>query len=145
MHMKSTAVIFLALLMNACGVTQLSPDKISQFHTGKQAIVQTYNQPILATMIFEEQPITQIIAVDGKKTEDESFSLDERITVDVGLHKITFACKARGGYDERDFTKTLLLELRAYHEYSVRCSFDSAFGSDGSYTGDFSVKERRVD
>jgi hypothetical protein len=117
---------------------------ISEFNAGKEAIVQTYNQPLVAGMIFGEQPVAQIIAVDGKKIDVVLFKLDEKITVDVGLHKIEFRCSNRGGYDERDFTEIIQLDLKPHHEYLVRCSFDSAFGPNGSYVGSFGVIEKRL-
>jgi len=145
LYAKTTAAIILALGMTSCGATKLSPENISEFNAGTHAIVQTYNQPLLAGLVFGEQPFTQIMAVDGKKTDLEYLVLDERITVNVGLHKITLSCKARGGYDERDFSEVIELDLKPHYEYAFRCSFDSDFGPDGSYTGSFSVKETRVD
>lgn len=144
MYLKSIAAITLTLLMTSCGTTRLSPENIAAFNMGTHAIVHTYNQPLMAAIIFEEQPVTQIIALDGKKIDDTYFRLDEKIAVRVGLHHITFGCTARGGYDDRDFTQKLTLDFKPYHEYSVRCSFDSTFGTDGSYTGSFSIKETRI-
>jgi hypothetical protein len=137
MNIRILVTLLSALLITSCGTTKLSKKDISAFDAGKKAIVRTYNQPIVATMIFEEMPVARIRAVDGKDVDTELFNLDDQIVVDVGLHEIEFSCQARGGYDERDFSEIIKLDLKPHHEYLVRCSFDS-FGSD------FSVKEKRV-
>lgn len=144
MRIRIIVTLISSVLITSCGTTKLSSKDISEFNAGKKAIVQTYNQPIVAGMIFGEQPVVQILAVDGKKIDVGRFKLDEKITVDVGLHNIEFGCSNRGGYDERDFTEIIQLDLKPHHEYLVRCSFDSAFGSNGSYEGSFSVKEKRL-
>lgn len=95
-------------------------------------------------MIFGDQPVTKIIAVNGKKVRIANFKLDEQITVDIGSHQIEFLCSKRNGYDERDFSEVIKINLNPHHEYLVRCSFDSSFGTNGSYQGDFSVKEKKL-
>ena len=144
MHTRIIVTLVSAVLITSCGTTKLSSNDISEFNAGKKAIVRTYNQPIVAGMIFGEMPVAKIIAVDGKKIDNRVFKLDEQITIDVGLHEIEFSCSARGGYDERDFTEIIKLDLKSHHEYLVRCSFDSAFGVNGSYEPSFSVKEKRL-
>lgn len=144
MHIRIIVTLISAVLITSCGTTKLSSNDISEFNAGKKAIVRTYNQPIVAGMIFGEEPVAKIIAVDGKKIDTGRFKLDEKITVDVGLHEIEFSCSDRGGYDERDFTEIIQLDLKPHHEYLVRCSFDSALGVNGSYGSSFSVKEKRL-
>jgi len=117
---------------------------VSDVDAGKKAIVRTYNRPLVGAMIFGEEPVVKIMAVDGRKIDAALFKLDEQIAVDVGLHEIEFSCSAREGYDERDFTEIMKLDIKPHNEYLVRCSFDSAFGADGSYEGSFSVKEKRL-
>jgi hypothetical protein len=34
--------------------------------------------------------------------------------------------------------------VKPHHEYQVSCSFDSRFGPDGTYVGNFDVKELSV-
>ena len=144
MHIMILVTLLSTVIITSCGTTKLSSKELTEIDAGKKAIVQTYNQPLVAGMIFGEQPVAQIIAVDGKKIDVERFKLDEKIAVDVGLHKIEFSCTDRSGYNEKDFTEIIQLELKPYHEYLVRCSFDSAFGSNGSYEGRFGVKENRL-
>ena len=108
-------------------------------------MLQTYNQPLIGAIIFEEQPVTQIIAVDGNKISSEIFKTDEKIAIDIGTHNVEFHCTSRSGYDERDYSEVIELDLKPYHEYLVRCSFDTDFGPDGTYTGSFSVEERRIE
>ncbi len=85
-------------------------------------------------MVFDEVPVARMTVVDGKELAVEMFKLDGQIALDVGLHEVEFSCQSRGGYDERDFSETLRLDLQTHHEYLVRCSFDSGF----------SVKEKRI-
>ena len=144
MYIRIIVTLISSVLITSCGTTKLSSKDISEFNAGKKAIVQTYNQPLIGAIIFEEQPVTQIIAVDGKKLPSEIFKTDEKIAIDVGFHKVEFRCTNRSGYDERDYSEVIELNLKPYHEYLVRCSFDSAFGSNGSYEGSFSVKEKRL-
>ena len=145
MHISIIVTLISSVLITSCGTTKLSSKDISEFNAGKEAIVQTYNQPLVAGMIFGEQPVAQIIAVDGKKIDVVLFKLDEKITVDVGLHKIEFRCSNRGGYDERDFTEIIQLDLKPHHEYLVRCSFDSRFAAGGGYQSSFYVEEKSLE
>ncbi len=144
MYTRIIVAIISTVLITSCGTTRLSKNDISDFKTGTKAIVKTYNQPLAAGLIFGDEPVTKIIAVDGKKIHGATFKLDEQITVDVGLQQIEFSCSNRGGYDERDFTEVIQLDLKPHHEYLVRCSLDSAFGTDGSNEGSFSIKEKSL-
>jgi hypothetical protein len=142
---RAMLACILALALTSCGSTKLSKSDISDVKMGEKAVINTYNQPLIGRIIFGEQPVTKILSVDGKKVDGEIFKLDEQIAVDVGIHKIEFSCSDRGGYNENDFTEIIQLDLKPHHEYSVRCSFDSAFGADGSYEGSFSVKEKNLE
>ena len=144
MRTRTLVALILTFLIASCGTNKLSSNDMNEFNSGLKAIVRTYNQPLLAGMILGDQPVTKIMAVDGKKIESRIFKLDEQITVEVGLHEIEFNCSNRAGYDERAFTEIIELNLKPHHEYLVRCSFDSAFGPNGSYEGSFSVKEKRI-
>ncbi len=144
MQIRIVLTLLSALLITSCGTTKLSSKDISEFDAGRKAIVKTYNQPLVAGMILGDEPVVKIRAVDGKKVETEIFNLDDQIALDVGSHKIEFSCSDRGGYDERDFSETIELDLKPHHEYLVRFSFDSNFGANGYYTGSFSVKEQKV-
>lgn len=138
-------ILFLsAAFIAACGSTQLSTKESSEFNSGKKAMLQTYNQPLLGALIFDEQPITQIIAVDSTKLDSVIFKTDERVAVAVGLRKIELSCVSRSGPDERDYSEVVELEIKPFHEYQLRCSFDTEFGPDGSYKGSFSIKETRI-
>ena len=144
MNFRILVVLAFSSLITSCATTNLSTKEISEINSGKKATLRTYNQPLIGAIIFEEQPVTQIIAVDGKKLASEIFKTDEKIAINVGLHKVEFRCTNRSGYDERDFSEVIELNLKPYHEYLVRCSFDTDFGPDGTYTGSLSVKEKRV-
>jgi hypothetical protein len=135
--------LVLTLLITSCGTTKLSSDDFSGVNSGVKAVIRTYNQPIVAGMIFGDEPVTKIISVDGKKIESRIFKLDEQLAVDVGLHEIEFSCSNRAGDDKSDFTEIIKLNFRPYHEYLVRCSFDSTLGTNGSYGSRFSIKEER--
>lgn len=144
MNVRVFVVLGFSALITSCGTTKLSTKEVSEINSGKKAILQTYNQPLIGAIIFEEQPVTQIIAVDGKNLPSELFKTDEKIAIDTGLHKVKFRCTSRSGYDERDYSEVIELEFKPHHEYLVRCSFDTDFGPDGTYEGNFSVKEKRV-
>lgn len=131
-------------LMTSCSTTKLSTTEISEIDSGKKVILQTYNQPLIAAIILDEQPVTQIMSVDGKKVSSEIFKTDEKIAIDVGTHKVEFHCTSRSGYDERDYSEVIELDLKPHHEYLVRCSFDTEFGPNGTYIGNFSVNENRI-
>ncbi len=131
-------------LMTSCSTTKLSTTEISEIDSGKKVILQTYNQPLIAAIILDEQPVTQIMSVDGKKVSSEIFKTDEKIAIDVGTHKVEFHCTSRSGYDERDYSEVIELDLKPHHEYLVRCSFDTEFGTNGTYIGNFSVNENRI-
>lgn len=144
MNIRIISVLAISVFITSCATAKLSTKELSEFKSGKKAILQTYNQPLIGSLIFEEQPVTQIISVDGKKLDSVIFKTDEKIAIDVGLHKIKFSCVSRSGSDERDYSEVIELELKPHNEYIVRCSFDTDFGPDGTYTGNFSVKEKRV-
>lgn len=144
MNINILITFTLSLLITACGAPKLSTKESSEFDSGKKAILQTYNQPLLASIILGEQPITQIIAIDGNKLDSVIFQTDEKVAIDIGNHKVEFSCVSRSGYDERDYSEVIELDFKPYHEYLVRCSFDSDFGADGTYTGSFTIKEKRI-
>jgi hypothetical protein len=144
MHIRIIVILVSAGLITSCGTTKLSGKDFSEVNAGRKAIVRTYNQPLLGAMIVGDMPVVQIIAVDGRKIDSEIFTLDEQIAVQVGSHEIEFSCSDRGGYNEKDFTEIMQMDLKPHYEYVVRCSFDSSFGADGSYAGSFSVKEKRL-
>jgi hypothetical protein len=143
-NFRILVVLAFSFLITSCATTKLSSKEISEINSGKKAILRTYNQPLIGAIIFEEQPVTQIIAVDGKKLASEVFKTDEKVAIDIGFHKVEFRCTNRSGYDERDYSELIELNLKPYHEYLVRCSFDTDFAPDDTYTGSFSVKEKRV-
>jgi len=136
--------LILVALITSCGTTKLTKDDQAGVDAGNKAIVKTYNQPLIGAMIFEEQPVTQILSVNGEKVDGETLKLDEQIALDIGVHKVEFSCSDRGGHNEKDYIEIIQLELKPHHEYLVRCSFDSGFGPNGSYEGSFSVKEKRL-
>jgi hypothetical protein len=138
------ALIWIASI-TSCGTTSLSRNETTEVDAGKKAILRTYNQPILAGMIFGDQPVTKIISVEGMNKKDmELLKLDEAIAVDLGLQKIIVSCSDRAKDDERNSTEIIQIDFKPYHEYSVRCSFDSTYGSGGSYVTSFSVEENRL-
>jgi len=140
--LRFSIIIAVIAVFYSCGTTRLSQKDISDFDAGRVAIIQTYNQPLLGSMLFGAEPVTQIISVDGKKIKSAALKLDEQVVVEIGVHKVEFSCVSRKEQDERDYTEVLELNLKPYYRYLVRCSFDSDFGSDGTYTGSFSVKEK---
>jgi len=144
MYIRILITLLLSILITSCGTAELSRKDLFEFKSGKKAIIKTYNQPIVAGMILGQEPVTKIISVDGKKIDIKKFKLDEQIAIAVGSHKIEFSCSDRSGYNEKDFTDIIQLVLKPYHEYLVRCSFDSSFGVNGSYEGSFSVKEKSL-
>ena len=144
MNKKILIALTLTAFIVSCGTTKLSRKEMSEVNSGRKSIVQTFNQPLVASMLLGEEPVTQIIAVDGKKLASEVFKLDEKIALDIGPHKVEFHCTRRSGYDERDYSEVIELDVKPYHEYLVRCSFDTDFGPGGTCTGSFSVKERRI-
>ncbi len=144
MHTRILLALLSAVLITSCGTTKLSRQELSEVEAGRKAIVRTYNQPLVAGMIVDDMPVTQILAVDGRKIDSAVFRLDEQVAVDVGPHEIEFACVDRSADNEKDFTEVIQMDLKPHHEYLVRCSFDSGFGPDGTYVGDFDVKEQRI-
>ena len=144
MTIKTLPVFALCILITSCGTTKLSTKEISEINSGKKSILRTYNQPLIGSIILEEQPVTQIIAVDGQKIPSYIFATDEKIAIDVGIHKVELRCTNRSGQDERDYSEIIEFNIKPDLEYLVRCSFDTDFGPDGTYTGSFSVKELSV-
>ena len=144
MTIKLIALLLFSVLVSSCGTTKLSTKDLSDFNSGRKAILQTYNQPLIGSLIFAEQPVTQIISVDGEMLDSVIFKTDEKIAIDVGLHKIKFSCVSRSGPDERDYSEVIELNIKPHYEYRVRCSFDTEFGPDGTYTGSFSINENRL-
>lgn len=145
MKIKASAALALCVLMTACGTTQVPSSDAAAVAAGTKALLRTFNQPLLASMMLGDEPVTQIIAVDGRKLDSQILKLDEAIALDVGPHEVAFSCVRRGGPDERDYSETMRLNLKPHHEYLVRCSFDTDFGPDGTYKGSFSVKEQRAE
>jgi len=144
MRYRVTAIVVMAFLTTSCGTTKISSNDMAEVNAGTKAIVQTYNQPLVGGMIFGDQPVVKIISVDGKKIDSAILKLDEQLALEVGSHVIEFNCSNRAGADERDFSETMRLDLKPHHKYLVRCSFDSSFGPNGTYTGSFSVKEKSI-
>ena len=142
--MKKAVTVLFALLIASCGTTELSREDRYEFGAGRKAIVKTWNQPLLASMVLGDSPVVQILSLDGRKLNSAVLKLDEQIAVDIGVHEIEFACVDRAGYNEQDFREVITLDVKPHHEYLVGCSFDSRFGPDGTYTGSFDVKEKRV-
>lgn len=144
MNTRILAVLLIFSLLTSCGTTSLSTKELSEINTGNRAILKTYNQPLIGAILFEAQPVTQIVAVDGKKISSEIFRTDESLAIDTGIHQVEFHCTNRSGVDERDYSEVVEIDFKPYHEYRVRCSFDTDFGPDGTYTGSFSIKETRI-
>lgn len=145
MCLRTTIALISVVSITSCGTTALSRNEITEVDAGKKAILRTNNQPILAGMIFGDQPVTKIISVEGMNKSDlELLKLDEVMAVDVGLRTITLSCSNRARDDERNSTEIIEIDFKPYHEYLVRCSFDSTYGSGGSYVTSFSVEENRL-
>lgn len=144
MKNRGRAALVLAVFVAACGTTPVPASDAAAVAAGTKALLSTFNQPLLASMILGEEPLTQIIAVDGRKLDSQILKLDEAIALDVGPHVVEFSCVRRSGPDERDYNETMRLDLKPHHEYRVRCSFDTDFGPNGTYTGSFSVEEQRL-
>ena len=145
MYIRAIVAVMSVVSIASCGTTALSRDEITEVDAGKKAILRTYNQPILAGLIFGDQPVTKIISVEGMNKKDvELLKLDEAMAVDVGLRRISLSCSNRAREDERDSTEIIEIDFKPYHEYLVRCSFDSAYSAGGSYATSFSVEERRL-
>jgi len=143
---KRTIIALISLAsITSCGTTALSRNKITGVDTGKKALLRTYNPPVLSGMILGDQPVTKIISAEGmNKSDMELLKLDKAIPVDVGLNKIIVGCSNRAKERERNFTEIIQINFKPYHEYSVRCSFDSANGPGGPYVAKFSVEENRL-
>ena len=144
MYIRTIIPLISVVSITSCGTTALSRNEMAEIDAGKKAIVRTNNQPLLAGMILGDEPVTKIIAVDGTKRDAALLKLDEAIAVDVGLHQIEFSCSNRAREDERNAVEMMQLDLKPYHEYLVRCSFDSAYAPGGSYVTSFSVEEKRL-
>ncbi|MDH3975043.1 MAG: hypothetical protein OEV42_12250 [Deltaproteobacteria bacterium] len=119
--------ILSVLLITSCGTTKLPGKDISDFEAGRKAIVRADNMPLWAEILLWKKPVVRIRAVDGKDVVSEIFSLNDQIVLDAGLHKIEFSCSDRAGYNEKDFTEILELDLKSHHEYLVDCWFESGF------------------
>ena len=84
-------LLIFSIFIASCSSTKPSKKELSAFDSGKKAILQTYNQPPIGSLIFEEQSVTQIISVEGKKLDSVIFKTDEKLAINVGLHKIKFS------------------------------------------------------
>lgn len=144
MRYRASVVFVATFLTTSCGTTKISGSDMSEVNAGRKAIVQTYNQPLVGGLIFGDQPVVKIISVDGQKIDSAILKLDEQLAIAVGSHSIEFNCVNRASHDERDFSETMTLDLKPHTRYLVRCSFDSSFGPNGTYTGGFSVKEKPI-
>jgi len=144
MMFRVMLLFLFSFLLVSCAATKLSTKEMSEIQSGKKGLLQTYNQPLIASLFLGEEPVTQIISVDGQKLASEIFNTDESVALGVGVHRVEFRCASRSGYDERDYSEVMELEIKPFHEYQVRCSFDTDFGPDGTYAGSFSVKETAV-
>jgi len=131
--------------ITSCGTTALSRNEVTGVDTGQKALLRTYNQPVLSGMILGDQPVTKIISAEGMNKNDiELLKFNKAIAVDVGLNKVIVGCSSRAKDDEQNFTEIIQINFKPYHEYSVRCSFDSGKGSGGSYVARVSVEENRL-
>lgn len=146
MYVRLKVVVLMSSysLLSACGTNALSEREMADIDTGAMALLRTNNQPLLGAVIGDEQPLTQIIAVDGRKLPSEIFKTDEQVAVPVGVHQVELSCVSRSGPDDRDYAEVIEVDFKPHHEYRVRCSFDSDFGPDGTYSGSFSVDEQRI-
>jgi hypothetical protein len=145
MYARTIIALISVLSTTSCGTTALSRNEITEVDAGKKAILRTNNQPILAGMIFGERPVAKIISVEGmSKEEMPLLKLDEVMAVDVGLRKISLSCSNRAREDERNATEFIEIDFKPYHEYLVRCSFDSAYGPGGTYATSFKVEEKSL-
>ncbi len=144
MKIINFTILTLALAINSCGTTKLSTKELSDVSSGEKAILETFNQPLIASMIFGEEPVTQIIAVDGKKLESVTLKANEKIAIKTGIHKVEFNCVSRSGYDERDYSEIIEIDFKPHFQYLIRCSFDTDFGPNGTYVGSFSIDKKRI-
>ncbi|MBD3677270.1 MAG: hypothetical protein HUJ27_02595 [Rhodobacteraceae bacterium] len=142
--MKKTVAIVLSLFLASCGTTELPGGDGAAVRSGEKALVRTSNVPLLVSMTLDVPETVQILSIDGRKIDSAILKLDEQIAVDVGRRAVEVACVDRSGYNEDDFTEVLVLDLKPQHEYLINCSFDSRFGPNGTYVGDFHVEERRL-
>ena len=134
----------MALLVASCGTTELSREDLSDVGAGRKAIVRTSNQSLLGSIVFSEEETAQILTVDGKEIDSAVLKLDEQLALEIGKHVLEVGCVDRSGYNEKDFTEIIELDVKPRHEYLISCSFDSRFGPDGTYVGSFDVEERPV-
>lgn len=142
--MKKVIAVPFALLVASCGTTELSKQDLSEFSAGRKAIVKTWNQPLMGAVLFGDQPVVQILEVDGRKLDSHVMKLDEQVALEIGTHTIEFSCVDRARQNDSDFTEVIELDVKPHHEYLVSCSFDSRFGPDGTYVGSIDVEEKRV-
>jgi hypothetical protein len=145
MNMKHAVTVLSALLITSCGTTELSGGDRADVAAGRKAIVRTSNQSLLGSIVFSEEETVQILMVDGKEIDSAVLKLDEQVALEFGKHVLEVACVDRSGYNEKDFTDFIDLDVKPHHEYLVSCSFDSRFGPNGTYVGAFNVKEKRVE
>ena len=143
--MKRAAAASFALLAASCGTTELSGEDRSEFRAGRKAVVRTSNLGLLGSIVLSAEETVHILTVDGKKIDSAVLNLDEQIALDIGKHVLEVGCVDRSGYNEKDFTEVIELNVRPHHEYLISCSFDSRFGPDGTYAGSFDVEEKRVE
>lgn len=127
MNIRMPVILLSAVLITSCGTTKLSSKDISEFDNGRKAIVRADNNPLVVDILLVKKPVVRIREVDGKEVNCEMFSLNDQIVVDVGLHEIEFSCSDRAGYNEKDFTETIELDLKPHHVYLVDCWFESGF------------------
>jgi hypothetical protein len=142
--MKKSAAVLLALLVASCGTTELSREDLSDVGAGRKAIVRTSNQTLFGSIVFSEEEMVQILTVDGKEIDSAVLKLDEQLALDIGKHVLEVGCVDRSGYNEKDFTEIIDLDVKPRHEYLISCSFDSRFGPDGTYVGSFHVEDLPV-
>lgn len=140
--MKKWTALSLFALVAACGTTDLPSPEVSAVQTGQKGIVRTYNMPLLASIAFDAPETAQILSIDDRKVNSPLLTLDEKIAVDVGRHVVEVACVDRSGYNPKDFTEIVILDVKPHHEYRISCSFDHRFGPNGTYLGAVHVKEK---
>ena len=144
--MKKTVAVLFALLLAACGTTELSSTERSDFRAGRKAIVKTWNQTLFGSVLFGEREVVRILTVDGREFDSALLKLDEQLALEIGTHVLEVSCVDRRGpgHHEKDFSDVIELDVKPHHEYLIRCSFDSRFGPNGTYVGAFDVEEKRV-
>ncbi|MDH5557309.1 MAG: DUF2057 domain-containing protein, partial [Alphaproteobacteria bacterium] len=77
--------------------------------------MRTSNLGLLGSIVLSEEETVQILTVDGKKIDSAVLKLDEQIALDIGKHVLEVGCVDRSGYNEKDFTEIIELNVRPHH------------------------------